>query len=64
VTIGHEVRQGAVVKNGQTEAVGGIVMMMRGGNAKEVVSRVKARVAEINERACCRAAADRAVLRP
>jgi len=48
VTIGHEVRQGAVVKNGQTEAVGGIVMMMRAGNAKEVVSRVKARVAEIN----------------
>jgi heavy metal efflux system protein len=50
VTIGHEVRQGAVVKNGQTEAVGGIVMMMRAGNAKEVVSRVKARVAEINEK--------------
>ncbi|TDF65359.1 efflux RND transporter permease subunit [Cupriavidus sp. L7L] len=50
VSIGHEVRQGALVKNGQTEAVGGIVMMMRGGNAKEVVSRVKARVAEINER--------------
>ncbi|WP_420997670.1 efflux RND transporter permease subunit [Cupriavidus sp. 30B13] len=50
VTIGHEVRQGALVKNGETESVGGIVMMMRGGNAKEVVSRVKARVAEINER--------------
>lgn len=50
VTIGHEVRQGAVVKNGQTEAVGGIVMMMRGGNAKEVVSRVKKRVAEINDK--------------
>ncbi|RZT36415.1 efflux RND transporter permease subunit [Cupriavidus agavae] len=50
VTIGHEVRQGALVKNGQTESVGGIVMMMRGGNAKEVVSRVKARVAEINDR--------------
>lgn len=48
VTIGHEVRQGALIKNGQTEAVGGIVMMMRGGNAKEVVSRVKKRVAEIN----------------
>ncbi|GGX15620.1 cytochrome-c peroxidase [Pigmentiphaga litoralis] len=48
ITIGHEVRYGAVVKNGVTEAVGGIVMMMRGGNAKEVVSRVKARVAEIN----------------
>lgn len=48
ITIGHEVRYGAVVKNGVTESVGGIVMMMRGGNAKEVVSRVKARVAEIN----------------
>jgi len=48
VTVGHDVRQGAVVKNGVTEAVGGIVMMIRGGNAKEVVSRIKARVAEIN----------------
>ncbi|SNR88100.1 cobalt-zinc-cadmium resistance protein CzcA [Methylobacillus rhizosphaerae] len=49
VQIGHEVRVGAVVKNGYTESVGGIVIMMRGGNAKEVVSRVKARVKEINE---------------
>jgi len=49
VQIGHEVRDGAVVKNGYTESVGGIVIMMRGGNAKEVVSRVKARVKEINE---------------
>ena len=48
VTIGHEVRVGAVLKNGDTESVGGVVMMMRGGNAKEVVSRIKARVAEIN----------------
>ncbi|AOZ09069.1 efflux RND transporter permease subunit [Cupriavidus malaysiensis] len=50
VKIGHEVRQGALIKDGRTEAVGGIVMMTRGGNAKEVVSRVKARVAEINAR--------------
>ncbi|MCB5191303.1 efflux RND transporter permease subunit [Methylobacillus arboreus] len=49
VQIGHEVRVGAVVKNGYTESVGGIVIMMRGGNAKEVVSRVKERVKEINE---------------
>ncbi|WP_334108785.1 efflux RND transporter permease subunit [Methylobacillus sp.] len=49
VQVGHEVRVGAVVKNGYTESVGGIVIMMRGGNAKEVVSRVKARVKEINE---------------
>ncbi len=48
VQIGHEVRQGAIIKNGTSEAVGGVVMMIAGGNAKEVVSRVKARVAEIN----------------
>jgi len=48
VQIGHDVRQGAVIKNGTTEAVGGVVMMIAGGNAKEVVSRIKARVDEIN----------------
>ena len=48
VRIGHEVRQGAIVKNGVTEAVGGVVMMIAGGNAKEVVGRIKARVDEIN----------------
>ncbi|MGZ8251571.1 MAG: efflux RND transporter permease subunit [Methylophilaceae bacterium] len=48
VQLGHEVRVGALIKNGDTESVGGIVMMMRGGNAKEVVSRIKARVKEIN----------------
>lgn len=50
VKIGHEGRVGAVLKNGYTEAVGGIVMMLRGGNAKEVVSRIKARVQEINDK--------------
>lgn len=50
VQIGHEVRVGAVLKNGVTESVGGIVIMMRGGNAKEVVSRIKDRVAEINSK--------------
>ena len=50
VQIGHDVRQGAVIKNGTTEAVGGIVMMIAGGNAKEVVSRIKARVEEINRK--------------
>ncbi len=50
VTLGQEVRQGAVVKNGVTESVGGVVMMLAGGNAKEVVSRIKARVKEINDR--------------
>jgi len=50
VKIGHEVRVGAVIKNGYTESVGGIVMMLRGGNAKEVVSRIKERVQEINDK--------------
>jgi len=48
VQIGHAVRHGAIIKNGNTEAVGGVVMMIAGGNAKDVVSRVKARVDEIN----------------
>ncbi len=48
VKIGAAVRVGALIKDGHTEAVGGIVMMLRGGNAKEVVTRVKAKVADIN----------------
>src|SRR5512146_208050 len=50
VHIGEEVRYGAMVKGGYTEAVGGVVMMIAGGNAKEIVSKVKERVAEINNR--------------
>ena len=49
VRIGYEVRVGAVIKNGATEAVGGVVMMLRGGNAKEVVKNIKERVQEIND---------------
>ncbi|MEK0427514.1 MAG: hypothetical protein RL001_41, partial [Pseudomonadota bacterium] len=48
VKIGPAVRQGALVKNGDTESTGGIVMMLRGGNAKEIVTRIKQRVQEIN----------------
>lgn len=50
VHIGTEVRYGAMIKNGYTEAVGGVVLMTSGGNAKEIVGRVKARVAEMNSR--------------
>ena len=49
VKIGYEVRVGAVIKNGVSEAVGGVVMMLRGGNAKEVVNNIKDRVQEIND---------------
>ncbi|VTY37659.1 Cobalt-zinc-cadmium resistance protein CzcA [Xylophilus ampelinus] len=48
VKLGSEVRQGAIIKGGHTESVSGIVLMMRGGNAKDVVSRVKEKVDEIN----------------
>jgi len=48
VSIGHAVRAGSVIKNGTTEAVGGVVMMLRGGNAKEVVTRIQQRVEQIN----------------
>jgi cobalt-zinc-cadmium resistance protein CzcA len=48
VRFGEEVRYGAMVKGGYTEAVGGIVQMIAGGNAKEICSRIQARVDEIN----------------
>jgi cobalt-zinc-cadmium resistance protein CzcA len=48
VRLGEEVRYGAMIKGGYTEAVGGIVMMIASGNAKEIVGKVKLRVDEIN----------------
>ena len=50
VRLGTAVRYGAMIKNGYTESTGGVVLMMTGGNAKEIVSRVKQRVAEINSK--------------
>jgi len=50
VRLGTEVRYGAMIKNGYTEAVGGVVLMTSGGNAKEIVSRVKERVDQINQK--------------
>jgi cobalt-zinc-cadmium resistance protein CzcA len=47
--IGHEWRPGAVVKDGKSESVAGIVLMIRGGSGKEVVAGVKKRVEEINK---------------
>lgn len=51
IQLGAEVRYGAMIKGGYTEAVGGTVFMVAAGNAKEVVTRVKERVTEINDRA-------------
>ncbi len=49
VKVGEAVRQGAAMINGKDEAVGGIVMMLRGENSRDVVDRVKEKVKEINE---------------
>jgi heavy metal efflux system protein len=48
VKIGEAVRQGASMMNGTDEAVGGIVMMLKGENGREVVKKVKEKVDEIN----------------
>ncbi len=49
VTLGPEVRQGAVSANAEGEVVSGIVMMLRGENSLAVIERVKEKVAAINE---------------
>ncbi len=49
VKVGEAVRMGAAIINGRNEAVGGIVMMLRGENSRDVVEKVKAKVDEINE---------------
>ncbi len=49
VNLGYEVRQGAVVKDGKGEAAAGIVVLIKGGNSRDVVRAVKEKVAEIND---------------
>ncbi len=48
VQVGQAVRQGASIKDGYGETVGGVVMMLRGSNSREVVKLVEERVDEIN----------------
>ncbi len=50
VQIGPAVRHGAAVVNGNREAVAGIVLMLRGGNGRDVVQAVKDRITEIHEK--------------
>jgi Cu(I)/Ag(I) efflux system membrane protein CusA/SilA len=47
VRFGPDIRRGLLEWNGEGEAVGGIVVMRHGENAVDVVSRVKARLAEL-----------------
>ncbi len=44
VKYGNFVRYGAFIKNGKGEAVGGIVMMLKGENSNDVIKAVKERV--------------------
>jgi cobalt-zinc-cadmium resistance protein CzcA len=48
VRIGHAIRQGASQMDGRREVVGGIVMMLRGENSREVLKNVDDNVREIN----------------
>ena len=47
VRIGHAVRHGAAVLNGEREVVTGTILMLRGGNARRVVDAVSATVKEL-----------------
>lgn len=48
VKIGALTRYGAVTKNGQEEAVEGLVLSLRGANAQQVVQGVEAKLSEIS----------------
>jgi cobalt-zinc-cadmium resistance protein CzcA len=49
VTIGTEPRQGAVSRDGKGEAVAGMIIMLKGANSKDVVSRVKAQIEKLKD---------------
>lgn len=46
---GHAVRLGGVTRDGQGEVLEGIAVMLRGGNSREIVSRVKEKLALIGQ---------------
>ncbi len=49
VRFGHATRYGAMTRNGESEVVGGIVMMLKGSNSGEVVRLVKEKMATIQK---------------
>ncbi|SHF09231.1 cobalt-zinc-cadmium resistance protein CzcA [Mariniphaga anaerophila] len=48
VEIGTQIRQGGVTQDGKGEVVTGIVMMLRGGNGREVISGIEEKIESIN----------------
>ncbi len=49
VRITEQLRQGGVTKDGKGEVVTGIIMMLRGGNGREVISEIEKKIASVNE---------------
>jgi len=49
VSFGNQVRYGAFTKNGEGEGVGGIILLLKGANANEVIKEVKERMALIEQ---------------
>jgi heavy metal efflux system protein len=49
VRLGSAVRYGAMTYNGEVDAVGGVVMMLKGSNSAEVVSRIKEKMQTIQK---------------
>ncbi|MBK1440352.1 CusA/CzcA family heavy metal efflux RND transporter [Parapedobacter sp. ISTM3] len=49
VRYGSAIRYGALTYNGEVDAVGGVVMMLKGHNSNEVVQRVKAKIPTIQQ---------------
>ncbi len=49
VQFGKAVRYGAFTKDGEGEAVGGMILMLKGGNSNKVVDAVKDRMVEIQK---------------
>ncbi|OZI08866.1 CusA/CzcA family heavy metal efflux RND transporter [Siphonobacter sp. BAB-5385] len=49
VEFGHALRFGALSNNGEGEVVGGSILMMKGANGNEVISRLKERFTEIQK---------------
>lgn len=50
VDFGHSIRYGAITLNGEGEAVGGIIMMVKGENGSAVITRIKERMRIIQAR--------------
>lgn len=48
VELGTQIRQGGVTQDGKGEIVTGIVMMLRGGNGRNVISAIEEKIDEIN----------------